>query len=433
VQVSDLAGMVAVSAGEYHSLALKSDGTVWAWGDNTEGELGDGTTTNRLTPEQVSGITRAVGISAGGYHSLALTSDSAVWQWGWDGVDPMPDVAALNVIPALVPVQATLPGAPTSVSAAPGVDSAVVSFLAPANNGGFSISLYTVTASPGGSMTTGSSSPITVAGLTNGISYTFTVTAANAAGTGPDSAPSAAVVVGPISINAGGIVNSASFAPNAPATPGSLVSVYGTFPVNTAEADVLPLPAVLSGLSVQFDNVQAPFLYASATQANVQVPWELVGRTQASVTALVGSETSTAQTVSLASYAPGIFVIDAQGQGAVLDALSGHLIGPSAPATAGSTYISIYCTGLGPVTHQPPTGAPASASALSETPVRPNVTIGGVPATVLFSGLAPTFVGLYQINAQVPAGAPFGDSVPLIVSIGGATSNTITIAVQPGS
>jgi uncharacterized protein (TIGR03437 family) len=69
---------------------------------------------------------------------------------------------------------------------------------------------------------------------------------------------------------------------------------------------------------------------------------------------------------------------------------------------------------------------------LSET-ITPTVTIGDVPATVLFSGLAPTYVGLYQINAQVPATAPSGDTVPLLVSIGGATANTVTIAVQPGS
>jgi uncharacterized protein (TIGR03437 family) len=59
--------------------------------------------------------------------------------------------------------------------------------------------------------------------------------------------------------------------------------------------------------------------------------------------------------------------------------------------------------------------------------------IGEVRASVLFSGLAPTFVGLYQINVQVPAAAPFGNAVPLVVSIGGAIAQTVTIAVQPGS
>ena len=165
----------------------------------------------------------------------------------------------------------------------------------------------------------------------------------------------------------------------------------------------------------------------------MQVPWELAGQTQASVTATVGGQTSAAQQVNLASVAPGVYTMNAQGQGAVEDALSGQLISPINPAKAGATYISIYCTGLGPVTNQPVTGAAPSAGVPSETIALPTVTIGDVPSTVLFSGLAPTFVGLYQINVRVPAAAPFGDTVPLVVSIGGAAANTVTIAVQPGS
>ena len=236
------------------------------------------------------------------------------------------------------------------------------------------------------------------------------------------------------SINAGGIVNGASYAANTPVAPGSLVSIFGVFPViAAAQANVAPWPVALSGLSVQFNGVQAPIYYASGTQANVQVPWELAGQTQASVTATVGGQTSAAQQVNLASVAPGVFAMNAQGQGAIEDALSGQLISPINPAKAGATYISIYCTGLGPVTNQPVTGAAASANVLSETIMRPTVMIGGVPTGILFSGLAPTFVGLYQINVQVPAAVPFGDTVPVIVSIGGATANAVTIAVQPGS
>jgi uncharacterized protein (TIGR03437 family) len=209
--------------------------------------------------------------------------------------------------------------------------------------------------------------------------------------------------------------------------------VYGVFPVSTAQANVVPLPPVLSGLSMQFGGVQAPLSYVSPTQANAQVPWELAGQTQATVTATVGGQTSTAQSVRLSSFAPGIFTMNSQGQGAIVNALTGQLIGPSIPAIAGSTYISIYCTGLGPVTNQPLTGVAASASLLSQTIFQPTVDIGGVPASILFSGLAPTFVGLYQINVQVPAAAPVGEAVGLAVSIGGAASNSVAIAIQPGS
>ena len=63
-------------------LAIKNDGTLWAWGDNTDGELGDGTYNDRDTPVQVVGLTNVIAIAAGGYHNLALKSDGTVWAWG---------------------------------------------------------------------------------------------------------------------------------------------------------------------------------------------------------------------------------------------------------------------------------------------------------------------------------------------------------------
>jgi len=82
VHVAGLTGVVSVSAGWYHSLALKDDGTVWAWGWNLFGQLGDGTTTDRLTPVQVQGLSNVVEISAGAYHSLARLANGQVWAWG---------------------------------------------------------------------------------------------------------------------------------------------------------------------------------------------------------------------------------------------------------------------------------------------------------------------------------------------------------------
>src|SRR5881628_2032757 len=84
VQVSGLTSVVAVAAGWGHSVALKSDGTVWAWGYNGYGQLGDGTTTQRLTPVQVSGSSGVIAIATGQYFSLALKSDGTVWAWGYN-------------------------------------------------------------------------------------------------------------------------------------------------------------------------------------------------------------------------------------------------------------------------------------------------------------------------------------------------------------
>ncbi|MCA0430781.1 MAG: T9SS type A sorting domain-containing protein [Bacteroidetes bacterium] len=82
-QVSGLTGIIKISAGSYHNLALKNDGTVWAWGDNVNGQIGDGTTgTDRTTPVQVSGLTNVVAVAAGRFFSLAVKNDGTVWAWG---------------------------------------------------------------------------------------------------------------------------------------------------------------------------------------------------------------------------------------------------------------------------------------------------------------------------------------------------------------
>lgn len=90
-------------------------------------------------------------------------------------------------------VNAVVPGAPTGVSATAGNGQATVSFTAPASNGGSAITSYTVTSNPGGFTGTGVASPIAVTGLTNGVTYTFTVTATNSAGLGAASTASSGV------------------------------------------------------------------------------------------------------------------------------------------------------------------------------------------------------------------------------------------------
>jgi alpha-tubulin suppressor-like RCC1 family protein len=71
-----------VSAGSHHVVALKKDGTLWAWGNNSHGQLGDGTSENKNSPVRIGMDTKWVSISAGGMHSLALKLDDTPWSWG---------------------------------------------------------------------------------------------------------------------------------------------------------------------------------------------------------------------------------------------------------------------------------------------------------------------------------------------------------------
>jgi uncharacterized protein (TIGR03437 family) len=233
-------------------------------------------------------------------------------------------------------------------------------------------------------------------------------------------APSPAQTISP-----GGVVSGASFAAvPVPVAPGSIISVFGAaLAVGAGAASATPLPTTLLGTQLLINGIAAPLFFVSPGQINAQMPWEVRGFSTVSVMAVVNGTLSNAVIVNLADAAPGIF------QGAILDAVSGQLISPSNPARAGVTYLTIYCTGLGPVTNQPPTGAAAAIGVLSEALDSVAVTVGGVPATVSFSGLAPTFVGLYQINVQVPANVPFGDGVPVTLSGGGIASNAVTIAI----
>ncbi len=112
--VGYLSSVVAISAGEGHNMALKSDGTVWMWGWNGLGQLGNGTTNDAHTPVQVSGLSNVVAISGRGYHCLALKSDGTVWGWGWNSWGQLGD--GTNDAP-LVPVQVLGLTNPASISA----------------------------------------------------------------------------------------------------------------------------------------------------------------------------------------------------------------------------------------------------------------------------------------------------------------------------
>lgn len=115
IQVMALSGISAVAAGKLHAIVLKNDGTVWTWGGNNFGQLGNGTNgqfTDSQTPVQVSFITDAIAIAAGDDHCLALKSDGTVWAWGWNSFGQLGNG---NTVDSNVPVQVASASAVISI------------------------------------------------------------------------------------------------------------------------------------------------------------------------------------------------------------------------------------------------------------------------------------------------------------------------------
>ena len=216
--------------------------------------------------------------------------------------------------------------------------------------------------------------------------------------------------------------------------PGSYISIYGSNLSLASQGDsTAELPYSLSTVSVGFFAANGRFPgrleFVGPGQVNVQIPWELQGQTSAQFVLNSGFTPSAAVTIPLARSSPGVFTNGT----AITDAYY-KVITNAYPAQRGNTII-LWMNGLGPVNLQVPTGEPTppypaqTSDGFVHTLDTPTVKIGGVPATVIFSGLSPGSVGLYQVNVTLPANTPTG-SQDLIVSIGGATSIATKLPVQ---
>jgi len=253
------------------------------------------------------------------------------------------------------------------------------------------------------------------------------------------------------------VVNGASFAANTSVAPNSLASLFLTTGlVQNTLANSLPLPKALGGVSLRvggslaYDSansrwtysatgsVEAGLTYVGPSQMNFQVPPGINPGDSVPAQLQLPNGKTLLTTLRLVSAAPGIFSIlmNGQGQGAVLNQDNSQNGDPQrflgVKPAARSSVIQIFATGAGETTPSLAAGeaAPGSGNPLVLTKVQPTVTIGGKNAKVQFSGMAPGFVGLWQINAEVPADVTPGMALPLVITAGGAQSNTVTIAVQ---
>lgn len=244
-------------------------------------------------------------------------------------------------------------------------------------------------------------------------------------------------------VSQGGIVEGAGFKAGGPIAPGSFVSIFGNnISTGTRNVGTLPLPIALGEVSVSIDtrdrtvSEPARMVFVSPGQINVFVPWELAGKQNAVFKVNIGDISTQVRDVAVNTYSPGLFQYIEGGTNKQLLAMEIFrnnqrlgLHGSNRRARSGDV-LEMYANGLGPLAGgNPPTGTASPSNPPLLTAVQPTVTINGINAPVQFSGLAPGFVGLYQVNVQVPNGLTSGE-YNVVIRIGGVDSTAGKILIE---
>ncbi len=210
--------------------------------------------------------------------------------------------------------------------------------------------------------------------------------------------------------------------------PGTIVAIYGQNLASvTTQPTTIPLPTVSNGTTVLMGGLPAPLYYVSAGQINAQVPFELLPGQQYQVLVSANGALTTPDTIQLSAAAPGLAAF---GDGTLIAQHGdGSLVSTSSPAVPGE-YLVAYLAGLGDTNVDLTSGAASPSSPLAIPTDTPVLNINGGQYPLLFAGLTPGLVGLYQMNFQVPAGLPAG-TITIVLSQGGASSNQTTLPYQP--
>ncbi len=231
-------------------------------------------------------------------------------------------------------------------------------------------------------------------------------------------------------------VQNAASAVNGPVAPGEIVSLFGlnlgpVTPVGLALTPQGNVATNLGNVQVLFDGIPAPLTYVSATQINAIVPYEVFGRATTNVVVNFNGVTATALQLNVAASTPGIFTVTGTGAGQAAALNQNSSLNGSSNAAAKGSIIVLYATGEGQTNPAGVTGTVGGV--VPKFPVGAvSVTVGGLPATVVYAGSVNGLVsGVIQVNAVIPAGAPSGASVPVVITVGGVSSQTnATIAIQ---
>ncbi len=229
-------------------------------------------------------------------------------------------------------------------------------------------------------------------------------------------------------LNPLGVVSAASYAPAGnPIAPGEFIAMYGTGLAKSQQVAAPPYPPSLNLVSVQINGKSAPIYAVSPNVIFCLVPYAAIGAT-AAITVDNNGTTSNTVTVPLAPTAPGTFAIseNGTGPGAILHA-DYSLVNASSPAIGGETVL-VYLTGMGAVTT--PVSDGVGTTAADNTVSQPTVLVGGLPGAVIYSGLAPGYPGLYQMNVTLPAFPSGQGTLPLAVSTANAFHDQVVIPVK---
>ena len=229
-------------------------------------------------------------------------------------------------------------------------------------------------------------------------------------------------------ISGGGIVDAAQF--QAVVARGGIGSIFGSeLADDIVIAGEVPLPFELGGARVRVDGWEAPLFFVSPNQINFQVPFEASSPGEVGVVVIRNGEESPPEPASIAEFAPAVFINPNTGEPIIQRHPDGALITAANPAKPGDVLI-IFMTGIGGVSNPPATGAAAVASPLAQARVTPVVTVGGEGAQVFFAGLAPFFVGLGQINIQLPESlVTTGSTMPLVIDFEGSRNPPVNLPV----
>jgi len=215
------------------------------------------------------------------------------------------------------------------------------------------------------------------------------------------------------------------------AAPGGLISIFGTqlSPTNLATTEI-PLPTALGNSCITINGQPLPIIFVSPSQINAQMPFKAMGN----VTLIVHTPGGVSDNFNMTVLpnAPAVFLSGQAGPATNLPTVvkpNGLLVTDSNPLHRGDTVV-IYLTGLGQTSPLVPDGMPAPGDPLAMALTPPTVDLAGVTLPLIYAGLAPGQVGVYQINATVPINAPEGLGVPLTVTQGGSTQ-TVNVRVVP--